>query len=192
LTASASDHPSGAAVNRNDGGSAAEPLLATVDDIYGPLDSGSDHNFDVALARLTIGENTPALSAVLDRLAPATGLRHVAGFEEIERLGEYVILAPGKDKRAKYVRGWPPGGEPRVDYGPLGLLSQGVVVIESSVAAGTEGGDSGSPVVTLDRTRLVGMHFAGSGDKAYMIPAYELVQRQNYVGFAAGEPLVIS
>jgi len=57
---------------------------------------------------------------------------------------------------------------------------------------GTTEGDSGSPVVTLNRTQLVGMHFAGFKQTSYMIPAYELVQRKNYVGFADGAPFIIN
>lgn len=194
LTASAPNHPIGAEVTRVDGGNPTGPVLARVDDIYGPLRSGSNHNFDVALARLEVGEDSTALAAVLDRLEPTNGLRYVDGFAEIERLREYLILVPGGGaKRATFVRGWPAAGPPEIEYPRLGSLSQGVLVVESSVDGnGTAPGDSGAPVVTLDRTLLVGMHFAGVGQTSYMIPAYELVNRKNYVGFADGPPFVLS
>jgi hypothetical protein len=192
LTASTAAHPLQAEVARDDGGTPSPPVLARVGDIYGPLSSTSRHNFDVALARLEVGERSDALSAVLDRLSPVDGLPYVDGHTAISQLDEYVILAPTGDKRAKYVRGWPATGQPPVDYDRLGLLRQGVLVIESSVLdASPRAGDSGAPVVTRDRTRLVGMHFAGVNETSYMIPAYELVKRSNYVGFGDGEPFVI-
>jgi V8-like Glu-specific endopeptidase len=130
--------------------------------------------------------------AVLDRLAPFNGQRYVDGHKAIRDLHEYTILTARGAKTAQYVRGWASSEQVAVQYGSFGSLRQRVLVIESSLTTDhTAPGDSGAPIVTKDRTQLVGMHFAGVNETSYMIPAYELVQRRNYIGFASGEPFVI-
>jgi hypothetical protein len=193
LVASAPDeYPTDAAVSREKDGAPVGPVIARVDEVYGLLRGGSNDNFDVALARLAVDADDPAAMAVMEPFAPFGGQRYVEGHTEISELREYTIFTPRGAKTAAYVRGWASAEQIPVDYGPLGILRQRVLVIESSVSGGgTTAGDSGSPVVTKDRTRLVGMHFAGVGQVSYMIPAYELVRRTNYVGFAGTEPFVI-
>jgi hypothetical protein len=51
-------------------------------------------------------------------------------------------------------------------------------IVESK--AHTEPGDSGSPVVTTDGATLLGMHIAGGGGRAFMIPAYDLLDPKKY------------
>lgn len=193
LVASASDdYPTDAAVSRESNGAPEGPVIARVDEVYGLLRAGAKDNFDVALARVVLDVDDPAVRAVVESFAPFSGRRYVDGHAEISDLREYTILTPRGGKTAAYVRGWASAEQVPVDYGPLGTLRQRVLVIESSVSgSGTTAGDSGSPVVTKDRTRLVGMHFSGVNQISYMIPAYELVRRTNYVGFADGEPFVI-
>ncbi len=48
----------------------------------------------------------------------------------------------------------------------------------------TRGGDSGSPVVSPDGTTLLGMHIAGGGGFAYMIPAADLLNPAHYYGLS--------
>ncbi|HSB70333.1 MAG TPA: hypothetical protein VLT62_13460 [Candidatus Methylomirabilis sp.] len=193
LVASApDDYPTDAAVSRENDGAPVGPVIARVDEIYGLLRAGTNDNFDVALARLAVDADDPAVLAVIEPFAPFDGQRYVDGHTEISELREYTILTPRGAKAAAYVRGWASAEQVPVDYGRLGTLRQRVLVIESSVrGGGTTAGDSGSPVVTKDRTQLVGMHFAGVNEISYMIPAYELVKRANYVGFARGVPFVI-
>jgi len=187
-------YPANAAVSREDvaTGAPVPPVLARSHEIYGLLEPGGDGNFDVALARLSVDPADPALLDAIEALAPFDGQRYVDGHRAIRELGEYAILTPRGEKRATYVRGWSASEQVPVKYGALGSLRQGVLVIESMVSGGgTSRGDSGSPVVTHDRTQLVGMHFAGFDRTSYMIPAYELVRRRNFVGLADGEPLLI-
>lgn len=186
-------YPADAAVSREDAaGEPVPPVIARSHAIFGLLQPGTDDNFDVALARLSLDDDDPALLEVIEQLAPFDGQRYVDGHREIRDLREYTILTPRGAKPATYVRGWASSEQVPVRYGGLGSLRQGVLVIESMVSGGgTAAGDSGSPVVTTDRTQLVGMHFAGLDRTAYMIPAYELVKRRNFVGLADGEPLLI-
>ena len=65
-----------------------------------------------------------------------------------------------------------------------------VVLVQSEArGARTEGGDSGSPVVTADGRTLLGMHIAGDGERSFMIPAFELLRTGNYVGLLPGGKL---
>ena len=186
------EYPRDAGVFRESGNEPIEPLVASVSDIYGLLHAGTEDNFDVALARLRLPADDPAVRTLVERLGSSDGQRYVDGHKAIKELGTYTILTPRGEKTATYVRGWAPSEQPLVTYGSFGSLRQGVLIIESHLTGtATAPGDSGSPIVTKDRSRLVGMHFAGVNRTSYMIPAYELVNRGNYVGFAAGAPFVI-
>jgi hypothetical protein len=63
-------------------------------------------------------------------------------------------------------------------------------VVESSAA--TQDGDSGSPVVSLDGNLLLGMHIAGDGQRAFMIPIYDLLRTDNYQGLPGGQILTLA
>ncbi len=50
------------------------------------------------------------------------------------------------------------------------------------------GGDSGSPVVSSKNGgMLLGMHIAGGGNLAFMIPAWQLLNPARYKGVASSE-----
>jgi hypothetical protein len=63
-------------------------------------------------------------------------------------------------------------------------------IVESSAA--TQDGDSGSPVVSLDGSLLLGMHIAGDGQTAFMIPTFELMRTDNYQGLPPGQFLALA
>jgi len=66
--------------------------------------------------------------------------------------------------------------------GIVQVVHTAVIESETPQGAPTTHGDSGSPVVSSDGQMLLGMHIAGDGTAAFMIPAYELLRCDNYIG----------
>ncbi len=73
-----------------------------------------------------------------------------------------------------------------IDYDGLKYAGRSKVthewIIESEVLGNkiTHGGDSGSPVLDDQGDKLLGMHIAGVGKRAFMIPASELLRASNF------------
>ncbi|MBN2560376.1 MAG: hypothetical protein JXQ75_05540 [Phycisphaerae bacterium] len=175
--------PIGAEVSRTTSGPGGKitPIgsaLAEVTGIYGLLAVGEKLriSFDAALAE--VRQTGSPLQAAIKKFGRPTG----TNLGDIERR-TYTIWTPEGDKRAKWVRTWTKSEQRGIDYEDLGRVFMAVPIVQSKVLSGrTKGGDSGSPVVSLDGAKLLGMHIAGTNDgSAFMIPAFELLDGFNYV-----------
>jgi hypothetical protein len=167
---------------------AAEPVIATCSSFYGILRPGGTRvSFDAALARVD-----PAQSAIARQLIPAP-LGPVPGQfarfrSEIEDLKFYAMRsARGVRKNVQWHRYWGTNEAPPIVYDGLGTVLLRVPLVEYELTSDTtQPGDSGSAVVSSDDAILVGMHIAGQGNFGFMIPSFELLRPDNYVGMASG------
>ncbi|MEO0651740.1 MAG: hypothetical protein AAFZ65_13775 [Planctomycetota bacterium] len=135
------------------------------------IDASTGDSFDAALARVDGGpeplealrkavpEQPTARARLRWQIPPRYVVWTARGTLAAERLG----FLEGANALVAYKT---PGGE---------LVTSHRELVESLVD--TEPGDSGSPVVSEDGTKLLGMHIAGIGRRALMIPAYDLIGR---------------
>lgn len=65
-------------------------------------------------------------------------------------------------------------------------------LVESKTAVALAEGDSGSPVISSDGSLFLGMHIAGSGGSAYMIPAWQLVDAGNYYDLSTKDSIQLT
>jgi hypothetical protein len=146
--------------------------------IAGLLRPAPDRSFDAQL--LQASED----SGLHDALNGLTLSGYATGFADLP--AEYYIRCPGSQEAIRasklglvYDRPYSVNGVGQVVH---------YVLVESSVDTATQGGYSGSPVVsTREGGLLLGMHVAGvdngPGDRfAYMIPAWQLFDPSNYNG----------
>lgn len=160
--------------------------LGCVTSFRGLLVPNDPISMDVALARIDPDRGTP--NPPLRLAAPALKSYKVApNWRRILQAGAYVINTPHGEKSAQWGRMWRPEDGLVLDYRSLGTIRMAGVVIESILDhATTEVGDSGSPVVTKGGRYLLCMPITGDGPRAFMLPASEILWRENYTGLSQG------
>ena len=158
------------------------PVYANVSRYYGALVAGQGTSFDAALARITdLSEARKALPVQVDDLAYSLA--------EIPRVLAIHVARPdgGRVMRAKQTHIWFRADDFHVTYKnsqyEFGKVYHNTL-IEMLADQITAGGDSGSPVTNEAGNILMGMHIAGSGRKAFMIPAFELLWTGSYPGLS--------
>ena len=158
------------------------PPVASVSNIRGPMIENGG-SFDAALAEVT----NPAgidqlLSPGLAAFAPDANAIVAACDCTIQ------TVRAGKI-RARVVMELPPSKQEPTQYFSGLRTRQNVLVFKLLCDKCCLEGDSGSPVTSSDGLTLFGMHFAGlsapnehgeTENRAYMIPAYELLSSDNY------------
>lgn len=136
------------------------------------------HSFDAALAEV---DEESALKDAMPKPRPSEILRE----KEINKIpDDYDIWTSSNGiipARKDLVWEGTDIAIPYEDSSGLENLTIWHRIIISSFA-NTAPGDSGSPVVTKDGETLLGMHIAGGGGMAFMIPAFELFNAGNYYG----------
>lgn len=163
------------------------PAFAEISDFYGPLVPIEPVSFDAALVRIMLAGDQ--LHQAAGRFASESAFAR--SIPEISRLADYVLWTLRGNVPATYIRAWPISEQLPIQYGSI-QIRHGVVLIESLLDQGqTAPGFSGSPVVSRSGT-LLGMHIAGDGARAFMIPAFELLRPSNYVGLASGPPFKLA
>lgn len=140
-------------------------------------------SFDAQLAEVS---DTEALQQALKGL----NFRNVAeGRSDIPE--NYWIHSPNGRRRADmkaFLANFP------IDYGRRGIHSVRHELLIESLVTGvpTQPGDSGSPVSSTENGGvLLGMHIAGGGSIALMIPAWLLFEAKLYKGIANSETLTL-
>jgi len=137
-------------------------------------------SFDAALARIT---DASAFRQVTPSPTPTRAITTVEDIPFSLR-----IVTPRDTTRAVFVQAW--SNFDRIHY--LTGSSQPVhpVVIECQVLGAMlpKPGDSGSPVLNRKMDTLVGMHIAGSGRRAFFLPACNVLDGKYY---GLGSPLTL-
>jgi hypothetical protein len=150
--------------------------------LYGQLADQPAVSLDAQLAEVT------SVTALRRALRGLTLSGYAVRWSELP--DTYYIRCPGEPIYAEKVR--------RVTHETLDYERCGIhyvlhsELIESLVAPGaTQPGYSGSPVVSEPGQLLLGMHIAGGGDTAYMIPAWDLFKPENYHGMAPSDRIML-
>ncbi len=145
----------------------------------GKLRNGPLPSFDAQMAEVDQGDREGLRQALNDLLYTdiAKNENDIPEAFWIQTPGGVSTKATNKGFRTNHIISYPIGGN-RV----LHVLHE--LLIESQVAKGaTQNGDSGSPVTsTREGGILLGMHIAGGGDTAFMIPAWLLFEPRQYRG----------
>jgi len=154
-------------------------VLAAVSDFAGllrPAEQGL--SFDAALATVS---DEATLFGMLGSTLPSTAASSASDIPPSYLIStSHGLLSATKaatwlasDQVLRY--SIPGGGVVRVQHS---------VLVESD--AETQPGDSGSPVISADGTKLLGMNIWGGQGISFMIPAYSLLATENYSGLPAG------
>lgn len=168
------------------------PIFAKAVGVYGLLVDGERVSFDVALAGIDAAQ--AASDAARNAITAINPPQSANSLAQIQALQNYKIVTPDGTLNAKFVRAWSVQEQPAIRYSnQLTEVYQAVPVIESLVQDGIPiSGHSGSPVISADGSTLLGMHFAGRFARSYMIPAYDLLSTDNFIGMAAGAQLTLA
>ena len=137
-----------------------------------------------------------ALTEVVDRDELRKAVPHPAeggvarSIAEIPKRFGYLIAVSSRDETVK-VQFVKTVFSHDLKYG-VGRCRHRRLIRSRFVSRRTQGGDSGAPVVSLDSSRLLGMHIAISEDglDSYMIPAYDLLNEEEF-GFPGTRQLVV-
>ncbi len=154
-------------VSRRDNGS----IFARTTGVRGILHDDFQYSLD---AQLALVSNRTDLAAVLG------GLNLVGFAKKASDLPRsYWIIQPGGAVKAKFLS-WERNRQ--IKYPGVGDVIHRILV-RSRVAGSTLSGDSGSPVVVgKNGGRFLGMHIAGEGSTSMMVPAWELMRPDRYLG----------
>lgn len=153
-------------------GGPAKPIGKTLD-VRGPLRNGTSENLDSQLAEVASG-SVKDVKKALKRIKFAGRRSYATKFSHFPKT--FFILTARRTIRAR----GPRFANNAIKYRP-NLRAEHRVLVESKVESRTKGGDSGSPVVTRrSGGQLLGMHVAGKGNRAFMIPAWHLFSPQFY------------
>lgn len=158
---------------------ASGDLLGQLTTFAGIMTTGFQFSFDAALIDVT------GHAAVLNKAVrlPATAVAH----SKADMPVNYTIRAPTRNLKAQFTTVWPTFQDIRYQRTAPIVLAE---LHELKVLGGakTVAGESGSPVFGV-AGKLAGMHIAGAGDRAFMIPAYQLLRAANY-GLASGDTML--
>lgn len=147
------------------------------------------YSFDAAIARVT---DPVAIRRLLPPVTPTSYALNAHGVA-----GEAEIHVPEEDPVEVHSPRFLYGDRLSIPYEAGTPLSRIQVwhrqIVEWSFRGrSTRPGHSGSPVLSKDGERLLGMHIAGSGDHAYMIPAWDLLEAGNYYGLSRSRPMSLA
>lgn len=152
------------------------PTFATVTRYWGKLVPDAGTSFDAALAKVSSrGLAETARPVICDRFATIDEIQRELVIHTLRPTGLQQIKA----KQTKYyIR----AHSFYVTYKGLGKIYH-EEVFEMTADPPTQPGDSGSPVTGVGEfaTMLMGMHIAGDGQRAYMVPAYQLMKMKNFL-----------
>lgn len=165
---------------------AAPTFLGKTRAIAGTLQEAPAPSFDAQLLEVT---SLDALRLALDGIRLSN---YAVGYQDVPH--RFSILTPRGDVEASLI-------DFKYDWATYTLRQIGYIshtmLIMSAPDTPTQPGDSGSPVVSQAQDgMLVGMHIAGvdngEGNRfAYMIPAWQLFDPENYNGAANSEEWTI-
>lgn len=150
--------------------------FARVTQFWGRFRVGEGTSFDAALAKVSSRE-------LADRAVPVACTR----FATIDEIPRDLVIHVARPEGALRISATRTHYYTRDDN--FGILCEGLGVIyhaelfEMLAEPATLGGDSGSPVTGVRGYArvLMGMHIAGVGGRAYMLPAYQLLRMENFL-----------
>jgi len=150
----------------------------------GKLQADLRYSFDAALARVDHGA-VELLRTATPKRGWGDALSSLADLPDV--YASYTIFTPGPNVRARWVRTWATWS---IDYPGIGQVIQKWLVESEVLGQGrTRPGYSGSPVFGRRGRDFLGMHIAGGGKRAFMIPATQLLDGAYYSGLSASDRL---